>query len=93
MIQNFHIAPGKTQRQKLIKSKHNHKCFIKQICQSVCDFHLFAWCDWDSPDTVHVRRVAVGETGRGEVPAAVLQTVSTSLKKQTESPGHTVGDL
>lgn len=61
---------------------------IKQLRQSVWYFHLFAWSDWDSPDTVHVRRVAVGETGRGEVPAAVLQTVSTSLKRQTQSRGQ-----
>lgn len=88
MIQNFHIATAKMQQKKLIKSKHDNKHFIKQVHQSVWYFHLFAWCDWDSPDTVHIRRVAVGETGRGEVPTAVLQTVSTSLKKQTESPGQ-----
>lgn len=76
------------QQQSLIKSKHYNRHLIKQIRQSVWYFHLFAWRDWDSPDTVHVGRVAVGETRRGEVPTAVLQTVSTSLKRQTESLGQ-----
>lgn len=35
--------------------------------------HLLSRSDGDPPDAVGVRRVAVWETGRGEVPGAVLQ--------------------
>ena len=44
--------------------------------------YLFPWCDWYSPDAVHIGRVSIGEARRGEVTAAVLQTVPTSCSQK-----------
>lgn len=47
--------------------------------------HLLSRSDGDPPDAVSVRRVAVWESGRGEVSSAVLQVFPTLFNK----PQHT----
>lgn len=47
--------------------------------------HLLSRSDRDPPDAVSVRRVAVWESGRGEVSSAVLQVFPTLFNKTEET--------